>query len=65
MTNKSTLAGVPHSIVWTQTLLKELKAAHALAVANKQENFSFFGRPMYTKFAGYLIEYLDGQLNPK
>lgn len=42
--------------------LRELKQAYKKAVADKKEQFTFYGNELLTSYAKYLIEYAETKL---
>jgi len=47
------------TINWTADMLKRLKAAHHKAVSSRADQFVFDGHDFDTRYAKYLIEYLE------
>lgn len=47
------------TIPWDRPMRERLRKAHKKAVKNKNNSFIFEDNEYLTKYAGYLLEYLD------
>lgn len=48
-------------MIWTRTMLKDLKLAYKIACECEMDVFRFEGHDFVVSYARYLIEYLEGQ----
>ena len=45
---------------WDVEKFKDFKKTYAVAVKDKRSKFGFHGNVLYTNYAAYIVEYLDG-----
>lgn len=50
-------------IHWTKPMRERLRKAHKKAIKDNKDSFIFENNEYVTRFAGYLLEYLDKKLH--
>lgn len=51
--------------IWTEERLEQFKTEHAKAWKTNQRTFVFEGQKFVTKYAGFLVEFIQGKPNEK